>query len=204
MNKTTLKNVYLWINSIRFIPIFLIFCFHKKRNLLKEERKVWIKVILNVDNDSLYNFLWLLTFAKEYRNVIYFRLGSIASGILPLFASGQKALCIRYPNQVGVGLVIQHGHSTRIGAAKIGKNCQIWHNVTVGANRSHSDNSRPFVGDNVKISTGAIIIGPITIGNNVTIAAGAVVTKNVPDNCIVAGNPAKIIKRDGVRVDEKL
>ena len=50
------------------------------------------------------------------------------------------------------------------------------------------------IGDDCYISTGITILGPISIGNNVTIAAGAVVTKDIPDNCIVAGIPAKIIK----------
>ena len=50
------------------------------------------------------------------------------------------------------------------------------------------------VGDNVYISTGVTILGPVTIGNNVTIGAGAVVVKDIPDNCVVAGVPAKIVK----------
>lgn len=37
-------------------------------------------------------------------------------------------------------------------------------------------------------------MGPVKIGNNVTIAAGAVVVKDVPDNAVVGGNPAKILK----------
>ena len=50
------------------------------------------------------------------------------------------------------------------------------------------------IGDDCYISTGVTILGPISIGNNVTIAAGAVVNKDIPDNCIVAGIPARIIK----------
>lgn len=50
------------------------------------------------------------------------------------------------------------------------------------------------IGDNCYISTGVIILAPIDIGNNVTIAAGAVVTKDMPDNAVVAGVPAKIVK----------
>lgn len=50
------------------------------------------------------------------------------------------------------------------------------------------------IGDNCYISTGVIILGNVSIGNNVTIAAGAVVTKDVPDDCVVGGVPAKIIK----------
>ena len=56
---------------------------------------------------------------------------------------------------------------------------------------------RPIIGDDVKIFTGATVFGGITIGNHVTIGAGAVVSKNVPDNCTVIGNPAYIVKKDG-------
>jgi serine O-acetyltransferase len=49
------------------------------------------------------------------------------------------------------------------------------------------------VGDNCYVGSGAIIIGPVTIGDNVTIGAGALVNKDIPDNAIVAGIPAKVI-----------
>jgi serine O-acetyltransferase len=51
-----------------------------------------------------------------------------------------------------------------------------------------------IIDDNVYISTGVTILGPVTNGNNVTIGAGAVVVKDIPDNCVVAGVPAKIAK----------
>ena len=50
------------------------------------------------------------------------------------------------------------------------------------------------VGDNCYIGTGSVIIVPVIIGNNVTVGAGSVVTKDIPDNAVVAGNPAKIIR----------
>ena len=59
----------------------------------------------------------------------------------------------------------------------------------------------PVIGDNVHISAGARILGPIRIGNNVIIGANAVVVKDVPDNCIVAGVPAKIIK-DNISLED--
>lgn len=48
----------------------------------------------------------------------------------------------------------------------------------------------------MKISTGACVLGDIRIGNNVTIGANAVVLKDIPDNCIAVGVPAKIISKD--------
>ena len=52
----------------------------------------------------------------------------------------------------------------------------------------------PTIGNNVSLGANVNIMGNVTIGNNVIVGAGSVVVKDVPDNCIVAGNPAKIIK----------
>ena len=52
----------------------------------------------------------------------------------------------------------------------------------------------PIIGDNVVIGTHAQIIGNVTIGNNSIVGAGAIVTRDVPDNVVVVGNPAKILK----------
>ena len=64
--------------------------------------------------------------------------------------------------------------------------------VVIGKN--HPGPCHMEIGDNCLINTGVTIIGPITIGNNVTIGAGSVVTKDIPDNAVVAGVPAKIIR----------
>ena len=56
----------------------------------------------------------------------------------------------------------------------------------------------------MKIFTGATVFGGVMIGNNVTIGAGAVVSSDVPDGCTVAGNPARIVKQNGEKVDKAL
>ena len=77
-----------------------------------------------------------------------------------------------------------HGiHISRL--AKIGKNCTILQNVTIGAAKGKA----PVIGNNVLIGANACVIGDITIGNNVNIGAGSVVTKNLPDNCTAVGSP---------------
>jgi serine O-acetyltransferase len=59
----------------------------------------------------------------------------------------------------------------------------------------------PIIGDNVEICAGARILGLVRIGNNVIIGANAVVVKDVPDNCVVAGVPARIIKNNMTEKD---
>ncbi len=87
-------------------------------------------------------------------------------------------------------MYIQHGFATIINANSIGDNVWINQQVTVGYNGDYC----PTIGDNVRIACGAKVLGGVTVGNNVIIAANAVVVKDVPDNCVVAGVPAKIIK----------
>jgi serine O-acetyltransferase len=84
----------------------------------------------------------------------------------------------------GIGVVLH-------ARCKIGNNVDIGTNVTIGGRSGHYE--VPIIGNNVYIATGAKILGPIKIGNNVTIGANSVVIKNVPDNMVVAGIPAKII-----------
>ena len=79
----------------------------------------------------------------------------------------------------------------------IGNYCHIAANVTFGAKWSSkdADNSlAPVVGDYVEIGAGAVLLGGIRVGNHASIGANAVVNSDVPDNCVVAGVPAKIIK----------
>lgn len=73
----------------------------------------------------------------------------------------------------------------------IGNNCQIGHHVKML--RKNPYKNCAHIGDNVYISSGAVLMGNVKIGNNVIIGANSVVTKSVPDNCIVGGIPAKII-----------
>ena len=105
-----------------------------------------------------------------------------------------KTGIILFPNTIDEGLNLVHPGFRRIGHnSHIGKKCTILPNVLIGR-KEPGLKADVFIGDNCYISTGVTILGPITIGNNVTIGAGAVVNKDIPDNVVVAGVPAKIVK----------
>lgn len=96
---------------------------------------------------------------------------------------------------IGPGLVIPHPQGTVLGAAHIGSNVTIFHQVTLGGKSADFDyvpSKRPHVGDNVTISVGAKILGPIYLGDGSVIGANAVVVCNVPPVSIAVGIPAKI------------
>ena len=98
------------------------------------------------------------------------------------------------PNTVGPGFFPRHQGFVRIGpTSQVGKNCSVMPMVLLGKKYPNSD-CNIKIGDNCYIGTGVTILGPVTIGNNVTIGAGSIVNKDVPDNAIVAGVPAKVIK----------
>lgn len=87
----------------------------------------------------------------------------------------------------GIGVVIH-------ARAVIGEKCILGQGITIGGKSKHY--AVPIIGNNVYISPGARILGPITIGDNVVIGANSVVIKDVPSNCVVAGIPARIIKEN--------
>lgn len=89
---------------------------------------------------------------------------------------------------IGGGLFIQHGFATIISAKKMGENCWVNQQVTIGYKSGHNP---PSIGDNVMITCGAKILGDIVIGDNVVIGANAVVINNIESGSIVGGIPAK-------------
>ncbi|MGE0114240.1 MAG: serine O-acetyltransferase [Steroidobacteraceae bacterium] len=97
--------------------------------------------------------------------------------------------------RIGRRLAIEHHGCIVIhGATEIGDDCLIRHGVTTGNSGSSDPLGAPIIGHRVEIGAGAKLLGRITIGNDAIIGANAVVVRNVPDNAIVGGVPARIIK----------
>lgn len=108
--------------------------------------------------------------------------------------------------KIGKGLFIDHGMGTVIGeTAEIGRNCIMFHNVTLGGTGKETGKRHPTVGDNVTIGTGTILLGTIQIGDNVKIGADTfIINKFVPSNCTVVGTPGRIVKLNGKKVNIEL
>lgn len=103
---------------------------------------------------------------------------------LPHSASVQYSTRFAYG---GIGCVIH-------ARAVIGDDCVIGQGVTIGGKSKNYE--VPIIGDNVFIGAGARILGPIRVGNDCIIAPNAVVVKDVKENSIVGGVPAKVIRED--------
>lgn len=104
---------------------------------------------------------------------------------------------------IGKGLFIDHGMGVVIGeTAEIGDNCLIYQGVTLGGTGKDKGKRHPTIGNNVMIGCGAKVLGPFKVGDNVKIAANAVVLEEVPPNCTAVGVPARIVRRDGKKIEE--
>jgi serine O-acetyltransferase len=138
----------------------------------------------------------------EFRELVYYRAkkNSLFIKLLILFSKtiyNSKTLLFIHTKNIGKGFFIEHGFSTIISAISIGDNFHINQNCTIG----WTNQGGPIIGDNVSVGCNAVVIGNIIIGNNVTIGAGSIVTKSIPKNCTVVGNPARIINKNGQKVN---
>ncbi len=123
----------------------------------------------------------------------------LVARIISQFSRFLTGIEIHPKANIGKKLFIDHGMGVVIGeTSEIGDNVTIYHNVTLGgiSPSINSDNQRnikrhPTLKDNVVVGSGAQILGPIVIGKNSKIGANAVVTKDVPENAVMVGIPAR-------------
>lgn len=105
--------------------------------------------------------------------------------------------------KIGKSLFIDHGAGVVIGeTAEIGDNCLLYQGVTLGGTGKGKGKRHPTLGNNVMVGCGAKVLGPFTVGDNAKIAANAVVLEAVPPNATAVGVPARVVRRNGVRVND--
>ncbi|MFD1385570.1 serine O-acetyltransferase [Oceanobacillus oncorhynchi subsp. oncorhynchi] len=107
--------------------------------------------------------------------------------------------------KIGRRLFIDHGMGVVIGeTCEIGDNVTIFQGVTLGGTGKEQGKRHPTIEDNAMVSTGAKVLGAITIGENSKIGGGSVVLKNVPANATVVGVPGQVVVQDGIRLNRDL
>ena len=142
-------------------------------------------------------FFFRCTKYFENRNKILFYL------FFFIYRRVQIKFGIQLPHKTIVGKGLRFSHFSGIvinSEAVIGEYLTIFQSVTVGSVRGKGS---PLIGDNCVLFAGSKVIGKVKIGNNVIVAANAVVTRDFPDNCVVAGIPAQVINHNGEIISER-
>lgn len=105
--------------------------------------------------------------------------------------------------KVGKRVFIDHGSGVVIGeTAEVGDDCTIYQGVTLGGTGKHQGKRHPTLGEGVMVGAGAKVLGPVNIGAGAKIAAGAVVLNDIPEDSTAVGIPAKVVRREGKRVED--
>lgn len=176
--KTLLRLVQFIVNWPRTLLCQLAYALSKNKKLVQS------------DFGTYGNMVRSLIFGKHNRNLFYHRMGR-TSLFYSWLLSGDKSIKLPFSCQLGRHIHFVHNDSCHLNAQSIGDNFICYPHVVLGT-KSLRDNSKPTIGNDVTIGTGAVVVGGIHIGNNVTIAANAFVCQDVPDNSRVFGNPAII------------
>lgn len=185
-----MKRLLAAINYIRTLPVYLCVLCSSQKALIGKDLARWNEI--NQNHFGMFEALnWYMTYKKEFRNLLQHRLklGSKLHFVIARVLWKPLESLYIYTKDIGGGLYLQHGFSTIISARKIGENCRIYQQVTIG----YKGDASPVLEDNVSVTCGAKVLGDLTMHANSLAAAGAVVVKDVPENAIVGGVPAKII-----------
>lgn len=146
------------------------------------------------DENKLPYSILIKCLQSEYFRVFFYHRTGRFTGWLKRYKLPSNSLIISPKCQIMGGVYFRHPYNTIINAKRIGNNFVFRHLTTIGNKIDGRNDLIPTIGDNVNLGANVIIIGDISIGDNVIIGAGSVVTKDIPSNCIVAGNPAKVIR----------
>lgn len=195
MDKRKIRDYLRIVIALLCVPIYLphMLVYLVKGGVRKMINSDLLALRAQTGFDNLPYWLLLLVMLhnnRYYRILFYHRVGSIASAAISWYRPGDKYFRIRAGMPIGEGMWIAHPYSTILNAERIGKYFRCIHCTTLGAGK----NGIPTIGDNVSLGANVVIIGGVRIGNNVSIGAGSVVVKDIPDNSVAVGNPAKVIK----------
>jgi serine O-acetyltransferase len=174
------------------LPLLVPLALTDQRELIEADVARWREILHGPGTLDLLRL-------PEFRNLYLYRLRRGRKGAWLL---ARLLTCVYRPEatlhilakSIGPGLFIQHGFATIITAERLGANCWINQQVTIGF---RDRTQAPVLGDDVVVHAGAKVIGDISVGSHSTIGANAVVITDVPANHTAVGVPARLIpKRD--------
>lgn len=135
----------------------------------------------------------LATFFYRLNHALYRREMGFLPDVLAVVARLLTGTEIYYSSEIGPGLKLIHGVGTVIGAGcRIGSRFTVYQGVTIGDKLGKETGRRPVIENEVIVSAGAKILGPITIGSRTVIGANAVVTRSLPGRCMAGGLPTHL------------
>lgn len=182
------------LNLWRLLPVYA--AIHmlpgEHRAIVLEEIMHWKKCACRPEKTQFDVYCALMLDMREYRSLLAYRfrqVGTLRGALVRLLFPGMPNLYISTA-QIGRRLFIQHGFSTVISAKSIGCDCWINQQVTIGYT---FDPEPPVIGNGVTVSAGAKVLGQLTVGDNAIIGANAVVVRDVAENAVVGGVPARAI-----------
>jgi serine O-acetyltransferase len=190
------------LRSIAILPLGWAVRASDQQELIAGDIAQWLTVIGAENGEGgLHRLLYAF---PEFRALYYHRMamgnarGALVARILRHLYKPTQGLDIT-TKEIGSGLFIAHGQATCISAERIGRNCYIHQNVTLGWD--YRSSRGPILGDGVFIGTGAVVLGAVTIGDMARIGANAVVICDVPAGATAVGVPATVLDRTVDRED---
>jgi serine O-acetyltransferase len=194
------SQVYDKIKTWRISMRFKEYKFLVKSDLYRHTGKIRVVSFLKqiLLNPGFKCTFWMRTCAfMSQSRIILYSIFFIAR-IIGIHYNIKYGISIPHTTKIGSGFYVGHFGCIIVNdKSVIGKNCNISQGVTIGLACRGKNKGCPIIGDNVYIGPGAKIIGRVNVGNNVAIGANCVVTKDVPDNAVVAGVPGRIISYKG-------
>lgn len=196
----TLKHARTVFYYIKYLPIIILYMIQNGeiKKYIQSDLDSW-----GLSNNHIKTLVEWFESKIFYRNLFYYRLHNRhLVMIVSCIYKYDKSFHINPDAVIDSCCKLSHPQGTFLNLKKMGRNCEILHNVTIGFDGKSLVG--PSLGNNVFVGCGASVIGNLLVGDNAKIGANCVVVKDVPADSTVIGNPAYIVKLNGQKVNVKL